>query len=518
MVGTAVNEKNCLATKFPEIAKTWHPTLNGEQTPKDVRSGAKQVAIWRCLEDIRHVFPQNIGQRTGYGKPTCLICNGRFVNRYNALSAVYPELMKEWDFSKNTIDPSKIVAGYAKKVHWICKYFKDKHRWKATPKNRTDNDSGCRYCNNQGSKPELRIFLELKTIFQDIEYRPRIQIDNDHSIEADIYIPSLNLIIEYDGSYFHKNKEEKDRQKNNNFEQIGMYVLRIRDNPLPKIGDHDVIVNESKLNKNNIDTFVLKIFKLCRKPIPRNAENYCKENSFQAETEYNNVSHGLISTNEEKSAAAKAPNLLEIYSSKNIIPLSSYSYGSHAEVWWKCRDGKHDDYQQPIKYKVKTENCPYCTGGRLAPENTLLSRFPEIASEWDTEKNGFGPDNISFGSSSQKYWWKCNRFNHSFDETANNRTNETPCPRCPKPGNSLLEKYPKLESQWHLKKNGDLKFAEISIGKHKKYWWSCKNFPDEHPAFQAWPSNMIKSLEKSSHGCDVCRRYKPNKIKGKDFP
>jgi hypothetical protein len=49
-IGKAVNEKNSLAAKFPEIASTWHPTLNGDLTPQGVRSGSKKVVYWHCLD------------------------------------------------------------------------------------------------------------------------------------------------------------------------------------------------------------------------------------------------------------------------------------------------------------------------------------------------------------------------------------------------------------------------------------------------------------------------------------
>ena len=43
--GRKVVESNCIATTHTELAKQWHPTLNGDLTPKDVvsRYGKKSM-------------------------------------------------------------------------------------------------------------------------------------------------------------------------------------------------------------------------------------------------------------------------------------------------------------------------------------------------------------------------------------------------------------------------------------------------------------------------------------------
>lgn len=50
--------------------------------------------------------------------------------------------------------------------------------------------------------------------------------------EIDIYIPSISTGIEYDGYYWHKDKLEKDREKNNSLLRQGIFVIRIREKKL----------------------------------------------------------------------------------------------------------------------------------------------------------------------------------------------------------------------------------------------------------------------------------------------
>ena len=56
---------NDLATLFPEIAKEWHPTKNGDLTPDQVTPGANRKVWWRC--ELGHEFQQVISDRRRRG-------------------------------------------------------------------------------------------------------------------------------------------------------------------------------------------------------------------------------------------------------------------------------------------------------------------------------------------------------------------------------------------------------------------------------------------------------------------
>ncbi len=64
-------------------------------------------------------------------------------------------------------------------------------------------------------------------------------------------------------------------------------------------------------------------------------------------------------------------------------------------------------------------------------ENSLAYKYPEIALQWYSEKNGaITPDMISSGTS-DKYWWKCPECNYIWEAAVNSRViNGTRCPRC----------------------------------------------------------------------------------------
>ncbi len=67
---------NCMATRFPEMAKEWHPTLNGKLTIYDVGGGLKQH-YWQCLKFKHHVWKSSISVRSkGHGCPFCNASKG----------------------------------------------------------------------------------------------------------------------------------------------------------------------------------------------------------------------------------------------------------------------------------------------------------------------------------------------------------------------------------------------------------------------------------------------------------
>jgi len=66
-------KKYSLLDKFPQIAKEWHPTKNGNLTPGMFKSGSDQKVWWKCFI-CGYEYESTIGHRTyGTGCPKCAI-------------------------------------------------------------------------------------------------------------------------------------------------------------------------------------------------------------------------------------------------------------------------------------------------------------------------------------------------------------------------------------------------------------------------------------------------------------
>ena len=101
---------------------------------------------------------------------------------------------------------------------------------------------GCPFCTlTPQSKQELTITFELKRIFKDIDPQGYKTMINGKLTSIDIFIPSLSLAIEFDGKYWHKGKRHLDLVKTLKLTSSGIQVLRIREQPLQRIQDIDIL-------------------------------------------------------------------------------------------------------------------------------------------------------------------------------------------------------------------------------------------------------------------------------------
>jgi hypothetical protein len=249
-----------LAILDPELAKQWHPTKNGELTPGDVTPGSNKKVWWKCDKADDHEWDTRIADRAkGSG---CSCCDGRTAVPSNCLATLNPKLAREWHPTKNgDFTPNDITPGSNKIVWWKCDKADD-HEWYTTIKDRSNGD-GCPWCTlTPQSRQELIITFELKTIFKNIDpkgFKTRL----DGRLRAiDIFIPTLKLAIEFDGNYWHKDKKALDKIKSELLIDEGYKVIRIREEPLKKIHENDIISPHPYNGKQITDNILKRILEL----------------------------------------------------------------------------------------------------------------------------------------------------------------------------------------------------------------------------------------------------------------
>ncbi|MDD5511235.1 MAG: zinc-ribbon domain-containing protein [Dehalococcoidales bacterium] len=140
--GHAVCEDNCLATLNPSLARQWHPTRNGQLTPKDVTQYSYKKVWWICSKG--HEWQARICNRSrGAGCPYCI---GKAVCDDNCLATLNPELAQQWYPPKNgQLTPKDVPPHSSKKVWWLCP---NGHVWRASV-DRRSRGVGCPYCAGQ---------------------------------------------------------------------------------------------------------------------------------------------------------------------------------------------------------------------------------------------------------------------------------------------------------------------------------------------------------------------------------
>ncbi len=160
------------------------------------------------------------------------------------------------------------------------------------------------------------------------------------------------------------------------------------------------------------------------------------------------------------------------------IDVSKLYVNSGKKINWKCENGHTFKEKVNVMYRRK-HKCFFCTGRQVWPGgNDLLTLYPEIAKEFDVEKNGVTPDRTS-PKDTDTYWWKCENNHPSFQQSVSHRVErKTICPYCSGRkvicGETDLETlYPEIAREWDVNKNNGLLPKDISPYTYNSYWWIC---------------------------------------------
>jgi hypothetical protein len=497
--GKRVNLENCLATLNPNLAKEWHLTKNGELTPFQITPNSSRKKVWwRCSKG--HEWQARCSDRNrGQGCPEC---RNKRVGKDNNLAVTHPQIASEWHPTKNKKTPFEVTYGSQQKVWWKCGRG---HEWQMHVKDRTGQNQGCPKCKQgfQSSIPEQGIFMYVKRVFPDAVNRYKV----NGQVEVDIYIPSLQLAIEYDGWVYHQGKKQKDCQKYEYLKEQGIHLIRIiefekkrkikpqREHPYTFI--HAFDKHYSKEYFLSLDLAIWYIFNFIQNNLDFRLHSNINIDTYSERT----AIYGQVSiTTLENSLAYCHPDLMKEWNYEKNEGLSPYEVprGAKQSVWWRCKKGH--EWEAVVSNRTKSINptgCPDCY--KDLGENTLVHTHPEIAKEWNYEKNeGKRPEQYSYGSR-EKVWWKCPN-DHDWQADINNRTraNKKPssCPKC----RSIVFTHPHLVEEWDYEKNGNLDPWEVPTKSAQKVWWICK----EGHEFQAIVYNRTR--EKNAKNCSVCKK------------
>lgn len=189
----AIPGENDLATTHPEIAAQWHPTKNLPLVPSEVKSQSGRSVYWLCEEGHEWVERVQPRVRDNVGCRECKLTK-------KSLASEHPELLMEWDYSKNTVSPEEVFPGAEITVHWICAQG---HEWKTLLYNRTGTHygSGCPRCVSKISAPEIELQQAVLSMYPDAAFNVRGVIPK---YELDIYCEDAKVAIEFNGLYWHR--------------------------------------------------------------------------------------------------------------------------------------------------------------------------------------------------------------------------------------------------------------------------------------------------------------------------
>ena len=442
---------NDLQTLFPNVAKYWDYEKNDGLKPSQISAKSKKVAWWKC--DKGHSYDMSVDKKTlrGFKCPIC--SNYRIVAGINDLATTNPNLVVEWNKEKNgTLLPQKIGKNSMKKIWRICTRG---HERTATPHDRTQDNTGCPICSARRSTsfPEQAIYFYLKKLYPDTINRYKDIFDN--SMELDVYIPSLRLGIEFDGKAFHNTEDQHKREliKYEICKQKKIYLIRIKESQ-----------NDGWKDTADDVHFI---------PKERNYERLSYLLQFLLDS---------LDTRRQLFFDLEQKHISDVY-----LP-----------------------HQSSVKVDLEKDRAEILTYLTDIP-NSITNTKPDMAKEWDYEKNKpLTPNMFSIGSN-EKVWWVCTVCGKSYKKGINDKNikNSRVCPECAKAKRgrsftlgvvkkvgSLRQTHFKLALEFHPTKNGDLTPDNITAGKFKSVWWKCLKCGFERKA--------SPNSRKTGIGCPHC--------------
>lgn len=194
-----------------------------------------------------------------------------------------------------------------------------------------------------------------------------------------------------------------------------------------------------------------------------------------------------------KSMYEACPELIDEWDFNRNSGIDPYtvSIGSHKKVWWKCKECGNEWATVVKNRTLLGTGCPICSNKRISMKQShpqkgcsLGELYPEIATEWDYEKNdGLSPFDV-YHQTNKKIWWKCEN-GHSWRQTPNARVGQgCGCPKCarqhqaalqatPRDNQSFADLFPDIASEWAGNLNGDCTPYDFKPYSMARTWWRC---------------------------------------------
>ena len=130
----------CRLYQKQNLLDEWDAERNLPLTPQAVTYGSHTPVWWRC--ENGHEWEAVVYTRThGSG---CPFCAGKKAQAgFNDLATQYPELARQWDYTKNIpVLPADVTTGSHRLVWWKCEKG---HSWRASIHSRASG-CGCPVC------------------------------------------------------------------------------------------------------------------------------------------------------------------------------------------------------------------------------------------------------------------------------------------------------------------------------------------------------------------------------------
>lgn len=502
-----IQKNGSFEDNYPDLAVCWDSEeneknkINGRYLPSQFLSRSNKEVNWKCPQcNYRWKQPINARVLAKFSCPKCYLNdNSKLRFGSDPISVTHPYLLKIWD-EDNAVLPEDITAhDSTHKIKWVCPKG---HKWKQIVSYMINTTSDCPSCKKeaQTSFPEQAVLFYLAKVTRAIgQYKFK-------GLRGciDIFLPDMNVAIEYDGGYHHKGKALSDKKKTEYLLSKGVRVIRIKESNRCDVQEDNIFIIKDKNNKYLPEAIaaLTGLLHLTHIEVDLTVDEIAIMEQYK-------------STVRDNSIAVLYPHLLEEWDYERNGTLDPYcfSQGSKASVWWKCKKNPKHIWKASINSRRKN-GCRYCAGVKFFPgENDLATKRPDLLHEWDYAKNkGISPDSVAF-SDKRRVNWICSACGHKWEAPISSRGfNNCGCPECAKKKRtatrnktlvskhgSLADNYPNLMLDWDWNKNKDIDPNSTPSRTRAEVYWKC------HICQYEWHKSPDQRIGKHL-GCPKCSK------------
>ena len=432
---------NDLLKNNKTIMKEYNYQKNTNIDLNTISSGSGKKIWWVCEKG--HEYECTINHRV-YENCGCPYCsNQKVLEGYNDLATTNPELLKMWDYKKNDslgIYPNKISKGTHKKVWWVCEKG---HSCEQEIRSKV-NGTGCPVCSN---RIILKGYNDLATTNPELLKEWNYEKNEEKGITPYSISRGKEIKVWWKCSNCHSDYESYVYTKKENSGCPYCSNMKRKD------GLNDIFTIEPK---------------------------------WKDYWDY------------------------ELNEKENIKPSETSRHGKKNVNWICSKCGNR--FKKTPHHTTSDVLCNECAieYGATKKTKTIIEKngsfadnCPEIAKEWDYQKNiGMKPEDFA-SNSKNKVWWIC-PVGHSYKTAIGYRTKGVGCPQCAK---ELRISFPEKAFVYYLSKldNSIIESyePEYLMGKEIDIFINSKNIGIEYDG-RMWHKDLKKDILKNK----LCKENK----------
>lgn len=490
-----IEKKGSLIENNPRLAKDWNYNRNGKLLPSQFTSSSNKKVWWMCSNG--HEWEATINSRNG--GCGCPFCSGRQTEKRKSVAAVQPDLVIEWDTERNKIKPTECSPMSDKKIWWKCRTCG--YEWEATVGSRSQGH-GCPNCATKKRINSLQRYTIEKSG----------SIAETHPEIAAEWHPTKNgVVTPYDVSFGSQQIIWWRCKRGHSWQASVSNRIKGRGCPICHSGTQTSFPEQATL------FYLKKYFQVESRYKIFNQEVDIYLPTLLTAVEYDggyyHSTKKAIERDEKKSKILNQKGI-KLYrikeSNQNRIvtqTIIEYKYDeSYSQLPWAistllkilgivadskdiciAKDRNNIDEQYLFSIKV----------------NSIVTLIPEIALEWDYDKNGGLLPEYYSANSRRKVWWICKTCGYSWAATIGNRRRGDGCPLCAhkviiQGYNDLMTKCPEVVLDWDYSKNTSLNPATIAPNSNIDVYWKC------HICNYEWKATINNRSQ--GHGCYKCSK------------